>query len=80
MQMNVSLTPELYNEVQEHVKSGYYSNASEVVRDALRRFNASQKEELAWAKLREVLTEAENSGRSEYSVDDIAKRVLQENG
>ncbi len=35
--MNVSLTPELEMVVQEKVKSGLYNNASEVVRDALRR-------------------------------------------
>jgi antitoxin ParD1/3/4 len=35
--MNVSLTPELENIVDEKVKSGLYNNASEVVRDALRR-------------------------------------------
>ncbi len=36
MNMNVSLTPELETLVNEKVKSGNYSSASEVVRDALR--------------------------------------------
>ncbi len=35
--MNVSLTPELDTVIKEKVKSGLYNNASEVVRDALRR-------------------------------------------
>ncbi len=35
--MNVSLTDELESVVAEKVKSGLYNNASEVVRDALRR-------------------------------------------
>jgi antitoxin ParD1/3/4 len=35
--MNVSLTPELEMVVEQKVKSGLYNNASEVVRDALRR-------------------------------------------
>ena len=35
--MNVSLTKELEKVVEEKVKGGFYSNASEVVRDALRR-------------------------------------------
>ena len=35
--MNVSLTPELESVIEEKVRSGLYSNASEVVRDALRR-------------------------------------------
>lgn len=34
--MNVSLTPELERYVRKKVKSGYYNNASEVVREALR--------------------------------------------
>ena len=35
--MNVSLTDELESVIAEKVKSGLYNNASEVVRDALRR-------------------------------------------
>ena len=35
--MNVSLTDELEAVIEEKVKSGLYNNASEVVRDALRR-------------------------------------------
>jgi antitoxin ParD1/3/4 len=35
--MNVSLTPELEAVVRDKVKSGLYNNASEVMRDALRR-------------------------------------------
>ena len=35
--MNVSLTDELEMVIEEKVKSGLYNNASEVVRDALRR-------------------------------------------
>jgi len=34
--MNVSLTPELEKFVAEHVRSGRYASASEVIRDALR--------------------------------------------
>jgi antitoxin ParD1/3/4 len=36
--MNVNLTPELENLVQNKVKSGRYNSASEVVREALRLF------------------------------------------
>jgi antitoxin ParD1/3/4 len=34
--MNVSLTPELENWVDEKVRSGRYASASEVIREALR--------------------------------------------
>ena len=37
LEMNVSLTPELEIVIEQKVKSGLYNNASEVVRDALRR-------------------------------------------
>ena len=79
MQMNVSLPPELYNDVQKQVKSGYYSNASEVVRDALRRLTSAQREEQAWTKLRQVLADAEDSGQSDQSISDIANMVLNKN-
>lgn len=41
--MNVSLTPELENYVNEKVKSGRYNSASEVIREGLR---ALQNDEL----------------------------------
>jgi antitoxin ParD1/3/4 len=34
--MNVNLTPELENLINEKVTNGFYNSASEVVRDALR--------------------------------------------
>lgn len=36
--MHVSLSPEIENLIKERVSSGLYTNASEVVRDALRKF------------------------------------------
>ena len=43
MQMNVSLTEELHKIVQQKVESGFYSNASEVVRDAIRKMEREEK-------------------------------------
>ena len=48
--MNISLTPELEALVEEKVKSGLYTSASEVVREALRllvRFEEVRRRELA---------------------------------
>jgi antitoxin ParD1/3/4 len=42
MSLNVSLSPELENRVRQHVESGLYSSASEVIREALRLFEAYQ--------------------------------------
>jgi antitoxin ParD1/3/4 len=42
MSLNVSLPIELENRVREHVASGLYGSASEVIREALRLFEAYQ--------------------------------------
>ena len=42
MSLNVSLPPELENRIRQHVESGLYSSASEVIREALRLFEAYQ--------------------------------------
>ena len=41
-QLNVSLTPHFAKLIRGKVKSGRYSNASEVVREALRRFEQAE--------------------------------------
>lgn len=41
--MNVSLTPQLEEWVRKQVESGMYVSASEVVREALRSFEANQR-------------------------------------
>ena len=45
MAMNVSLTPRLEEMVQEHVRSGRYSSASEVIRAALRLLEDHEREQ-----------------------------------
>ena len=42
MSLNVSLPPELESRVRRHVASGLYGSASEVIREALRLFEAFQ--------------------------------------
>lgn len=42
MSLNVSLPAELEHRVREHVASGMYGSASEVIREALRLFEAYQ--------------------------------------
>ncbi len=42
MSLNVSLPIELENRVREHVASGMYGSASEVIREALRLFETYQ--------------------------------------
>ena len=76
MQMNVSLPPKMYDLVQSRVKSGMYSNASEVVRDALRRLDEELRREEDWGRLASLLTEAGNSGRSALSVGEIVDEIV----
>ena len=50
--MNLSLTPELEQFIQQKINSGMYTNASEVVRDALRRMD----EHDLWKDLRSFMS------------------------
>jgi antitoxin ParD1/3/4 len=50
--MNISLTPALEKLVRQHVKSGHYNNASEVIRAALRLMKET--EEVRRAKLKRL--------------------------
>ena len=49
-QMNVSITDQLAGYVRKKVKSGRYNNASEVVREALRRMEDDDERALRLAK------------------------------
>ena len=78
MQMNVSIPSKMYDLVHDKVKSGMYSNASEVVRDALRMFDKKQRDAESWEQLGALLTKAEQSGRSKLTVNKIVDAVIQE--
>jgi antitoxin ParD1/3/4 len=80
MQMNVSVTPELYELVQRKVQSGLYGNASEVVRDALRRMDERAIVDTAWSDLNDTLETSVASGRSPHSVGDVISRASHGNG
>jgi len=73
MQMNVSITEELHKIVQDKVDSGLYSNASEVIRDAIRKLEREEQKENAWQKLNTLLEDAQRSGRSTKSIGDIVQ-------
>ena len=75
MQMNVSVTSELYELVQRKVHSGLYGNASEVVRDALRRMDERAIVDAAWSELNDTLEASVASGRSPHSIRDVISRT-----
>jgi antitoxin ParD1/3/4 len=75
--MNVSL-PDLMKEwVEEQIKTGHYSNASDYVRDLIRR-------DQEYHDRRETLVKAlitgENSGMSDRSLEDIWQSVKARHG
>ena len=81
--INVSLGEDMVAFVNREVDSGNYSSASEVVREALRLLECERTLEFEKGALlkREVLlalAEAERGEFSDLTVDEIARRVLQE--
>lgn len=79
MSLNVSLPPELESRVRRHVESGLYGSASEVIREALRLFEAYQ--EIRVANLAALRADIERgaadiaAGRvGEVDIDAIKRR------
>lgn len=70
--MNVSLPDQMKDWVEQQIKTGHYSNASDYVRDLIRR-------DQEYLDTREILVKAliagEESGKSKGSLEDIWKRV-----
>jgi antitoxin ParD1/3/4 len=82
--MHISLTPELEAQVKSKVETGYYNNASEVIRDALR-FMINHEELIHLMKidaLRKELAVGEKQARdnefSDASVSDIIQEAKSE--
>lgn len=77
--MNISLTPELEKLVRGKVDSGRYSSASEVIREALRLFDAYERVRIATlTKLRtevEAGWKAVEEGKvSDFNPEDVKRR------
>ncbi len=71
-QMNVSVTDEIAGYVRKKVKSGRYNNASEVVREALRRM---EEEDARAIRLAKPTTEDILADLTGEQLDGIRKRV-----
>jgi antitoxin ParD1/3/4 len=71
-QMNVSITERLAGYVRKKVKSGRYNNASEVVREALRRMEDEDERALRVAK---PTAEDILANLTEQQMDGIRQRV-----
>ncbi|MBU1196556.1 MAG: type II toxin-antitoxin system ParD family antitoxin [Proteobacteria bacterium] len=79
--MHISLTPELESKVKQKVASGFYNNASEVIRDALRFWEKNEElvQHMKLQLLRERLAigadQAEQGKFSAQSVSEIIAEV-----
>lgn len=73
-QMNVSVTAELAGFVRKKVKSGRYNNASEVVRDALRRM---EEEDARALRLAKPTAEDLLADLTDQQIEAIRRRVRQ---
>jgi len=75
--MNISLTPELLQLVQNKVAGGMYNNASEFIREAIRNVDTNEKilYEFKLAKLKQTLQlgihDAEQGNYADYALDTL---------
>ena len=75
--MNVSLPEPMKRWVEEQAASGRYANASDVVRDLIRR-EQIRAEKIA--HMQRLVTEGLETGISTESMDDIRRRARSEAG
>ena len=68
--MNVSLPDPMKSWVERQVSTGHYSNASDYVRDLIRR---DQAQAAKIAEMQRLVTEGLDSGVSDQSMADILK-------
>ena len=73
--MNVSLPDPMKNWVEAQARSGRYSNASDYVRDLIRR---DQERAAKLAELQKLITEGIESGVSGCSVNDILEAAREQ--
>ena len=78
--MQVSLTPELKELVRRKLESGFYGDASEVIREALRLLAARDElDRLKLERLRAALIAGESSGLVEdFSMDELMAELDEE--
>jgi antitoxin ParD1/3/4 len=89
-QMNVSLTPQLAGFVRESVSSGMYNNASELMREALRRMksegergrlNVVEDPEETGRRIKSAIAEVERGEFTDYDAAGLTafgERVISE--
>lgn len=72
MTMHINLSPEMESFIKSRVSSGFYGNATEVIRDAIRRMQAEELRSAAWEAAIKVGTDQLDRGESIlYSSADL---------
>ena len=72
MTMHVNFSPEMEGFIKNKVASGFYGNATEVVRDAIRRMQAEESRISAWhAAIKEGDIQLENGEGDVYTKDSL---------
>jgi antitoxin ParD1/3/4 len=79
-QMNVSMTDHLASYVRKKVKSGRYNNASEVVRDAVRRMEEEEARDAQLAQPAAELLLADLAGEQRESIRRLVRKRLESAG
>lgn len=80
MSMHINLSPEMEGFIKSRVTAGFYGNASEVIRDAIRRMQVEECRLAAWQKAiskgDEQLDRGEGSAYTPEALEDITRQAL----
>ncbi len=80
MTMHVNLSPEMEGFIKTKVASGFYGNATEVIRDAIRRMQAEESRVAAWqAAIKQgadQLDRGEGAAYTPEALNDITQSAI----
>ena len=80
MTMHVNLSPEMEGFIKTKVASGFYGNATEVIRDAIRRMQAEESRVVAWQAALKVgddqLNRGEGIAYTPETLNDITQSAI----
>jgi len=76
MTMHINLSPEMEGFIKNLVKSGEYGNATEVIRDAVRRLKAQEMHKIAW---RHAIEQGDAGADSDIPYEsDTVRKIVQD--
>lgn len=80
MTMHINLSPEMEGFIKGKVASGFYGNATEVIRDAIRRMQAEESRVAAWQaaikKGDDQLERGEGIDYTSETLEDITRSAI----